>query len=152
MSYSIRALVNGECQVSGRYTYHQGNDEERYRFLLIVWLIEGPQGPILVDTGLTHVDEMNAGAAHVLAEPIVQMPAQDICTQLKTHGYSPEDIRCVFISHLHFDHVDQLDIYRNARIVVSKRGLDQALSQELSWAPQKTLDLLTKTAKERTGR
>lgn len=135
MSYTIHALINGECQVAGHHAYYQGNPDERYRFLLIVWLIEGPQGPMLVDTGLFHVDDMNQGAAHVLAEPIVQTPAQDIRAQLKRHGYAPEDIRCVFITHLHFDHVDQLDLYSNARYVVSQRGLQEALGTAKNAGP-----------------
>ena len=66
MTYTIRPLLNGTCQVAGHHAYYQGDPEARYTFLLLVWLIEGPEGPMLVDTGLTHVDDMNQGAAHVL--------------------------------------------------------------------------------------
>ena len=66
MTYTIRPLLNGTCQVAGHHAYYQGDPEARHTFLLLVWLIEGPQGPMLVDTGLTHVDEMNRGAAHLL--------------------------------------------------------------------------------------
>ena len=150
MTYTIRPLLNGTCQVAGHHAYYQGDPEARYTFLLLVWLIEGPEGPMLVDTGLTHVDDMNQGAAHVLAEPIVQTPEEDICAQLQRHGHTPADIRCVFITHLHFDHVDQLDLYENARLVVSKRGLAEALATDPSWAPAKTLALLDDSAKHRT--
>ena len=73
MTYTIRPLLNGTCQVAGHHAYYQGDPEARYTFLLLVWLIEGPEGPMLVDTGLTHVDDMNQGAAHVLAEPIFRV-------------------------------------------------------------------------------
>ena len=142
MSYTIRPLLNGICQVAGHHAYYKGDPDARYPFLLLVWLVEGPRGPMLVDTGLEHVAEMNEGAAHVLAEPIVQRPEEDI--------RAPEDIRCVFITHLHFDHIDQLDLYSNARYVVSKRGLEEALATDPSWAPAKTLELLSETAKHRT--
>jgi glyoxylase-like metal-dependent hydrolase (beta-lactamase superfamily II) len=45
-----------------------------------------------------------------LAEPIVQPPEQATITQLARHGYRPEDMEYVFITHLHFDHVDQLEL------------------------------------------
>ena len=150
MSYTVRAIYNGECQVAGHHTYYQGNPEERRPFPLLVWLIEGADGPLLIDTGLYNVDEMNQGAAHVLAEPITQQPEHEIRVQLEKYGYRPEDIHHVFITHLHFDHVDQLDLYTNARIVVSKRGLEEALASEQSWAPSKTLELLSQTARDRT--
>ena len=148
-TYTVQALRNGICTVAGHHAYFEGDPAARYPFLLLVWLIEGPGGPMLVDTGLAEVEEMNQGAAHVLAEPITQTPDEDIRAQLAARGYTPADITRVFITHLHFDHVDQLDLYANAEIVVSKRGLQAALAQTPTWAPNKTLELLTQTAKER---
>lgn len=152
MNYTIRALRNGECVIAGHRAFYRGNPEERYRFMLFVWLIEGGDRPILVDAGLSHVEEMNTGAAHVLVQPIVQPPEQATLAQLARHGYRPEDIGYVFITHLHFDHVDQLDLYTNAKIVVSARGLAAATANPGwagSWAPRKTLEGLTNTWKER---
>ncbi|MFC1713204.1 N-acyl homoserine lactonase family protein [Candidatus Poribacteria bacterium] len=152
MSYTIRPLRNGECVIAGHHAFYQGNPEERYPFGLFLWLIEGGEKPILVDAGLEDVEDMNRGAAHVLAKPIVQPPEEATLTQLARHGYQPEDIGYVFITHLHFDHVDQLDLYTNAKIVVSARGLAAATANQGwvgSWAPGKTLEGLTNLWKER---
>ena len=95
---------------------------------------------------------MNRGAAHVLATPIVQPREEATLTQLARHGYRPEDIEYVFITHLHFDHVDQLDLYTNAKIVISARGLAAATANpgwRGSWAPGKTLEGLTNLWKDR---
>lgn len=142
MPYSVKALCNGVCKVAGHHAFYGGEPSETYDFPLIVWLIEGGSGPMLVDTGLGDVAEMNRGAAHVLAEPIVQRPEEEIRSQLGRHGHTPEDIQYVFLTHLHFDHVDQLDLYSNAQVVVSGRGLAQAKSASPTWAPEKTLTLL----------
>jgi len=152
MRYTIRPLRNGECMIAGHHAFYEGNPDERYPFGLFVWLIEGGGKPILVDAGLSDVAEMNRGAAHVLAKPIIQPRQETTLEQLNRHGYRPEDIGYVFITHLHFDHVDQLDLYTNAEIVVSARGLAAATANPGwvgSWAPGKTLEGLTNTWKDR---
>ncbi|MBD3181092.1 MBL fold metallo-hydrolase [Candidatus Poribacteria bacterium] len=152
MKYNIRPLPNGRCVIAGNYAFYRGNPDERYTYMLFLWLIEGGERPMLVDAGLKNVDEMNSGAAHVLAEPITQTPEQTAVAQLDKYGYKPKDIGYVFITHLHFDHIDQLDIYKNAKIVVSKRGLEAATANPGwvgSWAPGKTLRGLTQNWKER---
>jgi N-acyl homoserine lactone hydrolase len=146
MTYRIRALRNGQCTVAGHHAFQGGDPDERYVFALYVWLIEGGEAPILVEAGLANVEEMNRGAAHVLAEPIVQPPEERTVAQLASCGVRPEDVGWVFITHLHFDHVDQLDLYRSARIVVSRRGLEAATAfdgWQGTWAPGKTLEGLT---------
>lgn len=126
--------------------FADGDPTERYDFALLVWLIEGPSGPCLVDCGTRHIDEMNEGAAHVLAEPITQRPEEDVLRQLARHGRSPEDIQAILVTHLHFDHVDNLDLFPCARIIVSARGFHEATKNPGwvgSWAPGKTLEGMT---------
>ena len=142
MGFTIRPLCNGTCKVTGYYTFYQGDRDTLHEFPLTVWLIEGGDGPILVDAGLGDVGRMNRDAGHVLAEPIVQTPDQEIRAQLKMCGYAPSDIGMMILTHLHFDHVDQLGLYENARIVVSKRGLELARSAAHCWAPPETMDIL----------
>ena len=61
MRYTIRPLSNGECVIAGHHAFYQGNPEERYPFMLFVWLIEGGDKPMLVDAGLYDVGEMSEG-------------------------------------------------------------------------------------------
>ena len=149
MQYTIRPLLNGECVIAGHHAFYQGDPSERYGFALFVWLIEGGDGPMLVEAGLHDVAEMNRTAAHVIAEPIVQTPEQSTLAQLARHGYEPEDVGYVFVTHMHFDHVDQLDLYTNAKIVVSGRGLTAATSKARTWVPRRILEGLTDTWKDR---
>lgn len=151
--YVIRPLPNGRCVIAGHHAFHGGDPRERCLYRLYFWLIEGGECPVLVDTGLDNVEEMNRGAAHVLAEPIVQPPDEDAHAQLASWGLCEDDVGVVILTHLHFDHVDRLDRFRNARIVVSGRGLAEAARDPQwrgSWAPWKTLELLTRTARDRT--
>ena len=154
MAYRIHALSNGRCKVAGNHAFHGGDPNEALPFQLFVWLIEGADKPILVDAGLSHVDEMNRDAAHVIAEPITQAPDETATAQLSKHGINPEDVGHVIVTHLHFDHVDDLANYTNATYVISGRGLEAALRARAEtppgWAPWKTLDLMEGPARERT--
>ena len=152
MTYKIYPLKNGACTIPGRYAFDGGDESEIFPYSLYVWLVIGGERPILVDAGLRDVAEMNRGAAHVMADPIVQKPEERVTEQLARRGVAPEDIGVVLITHLHFDHVDELDLFTNARIVVSERGLEAATAfpgWQGSWAPQATLEGLTQTWKER---
>ncbi|QKC94690.1 N-acyl homoserine lactonase family protein [Mesorhizobium sp. NZP2298] len=66
-----------------------------------VTLIHGGRGPILFDTG-GYISRLG------------------LLKKLRERGLEPSDIKTVFLSHLHFDHAHNIDLFRNARIVVSR--------------------------------
>ena len=70
-----------------------------------VTLIESAAGPILFDTG-----------GYVTRLTLVKA--------LKSLGLSPADIKVVFLSHLHFDHAHNIDLFPKAKILVSKADWD----------------------------
>jgi glyoxylase-like metal-dependent hydrolase (beta-lactamase superfamily II) len=45
---------------------------------------------------------------------------------LQTHGLVPEQIDTVFVSHLHWDHVENLDLFGHAEILVPRSEFDYA--------------------------
>lgn len=119
--YRIYPLPNGVCKIAGNHAFVGGNNADTYDYTLYVWLILGGDKPILVDAGLNNVAEMNRGAAHVLREPITQRPEESARAQLRKFGLRPEDIGYVLITHMHFDHVDGLDDFVNAKIYIGKK-------------------------------
>jgi glyoxylase-like metal-dependent hydrolase (beta-lactamase superfamily II) len=137
--YRIYALRNGLCKIAGPHAFHGGNSAETYDYALYLWLILGGDKPILVDAGLTRVEEMNRGAAHVLYEPIRQDPREHSLAQLRKFGLTPGDIGHVFITHLHFDHVDDLLQYTNARVYFGRKEWEKATSIANSWADGRTM-------------
>ncbi len=42
--------------------------------------------------------------------------------RLRERGLEPRDIGTVFLSHLHFDHAHNIDLFRHSRIVVSRKA------------------------------
>ncbi|MBB3458334.1 glyoxylase-like metal-dependent hydrolase (beta-lactamase superfamily II) [Rhizobium sp. BK313] len=70
-----------------------------------VTLIRGKSGPILFDTG-GYVSRLG------------------LIKALAARGLRPADIPVVFLSHLHFDHAHNVDLFSHARFIVSRREWD----------------------------
>jgi len=132
-TYRIYPLRNGVCKIAGNHAFYGGSSDETYEFALYIWLILGGDSPILVDAGLTDVAEMNRGAAHVLREPITQGKHESSRAQLRKFDLTPEDIGHVLITHLHFDHVDDLLLYTNAKVYIGKKEWEGATTSAPTW-------------------
>lgn len=78
-----------------------------YLALANVTLIFSADGPVLFDTG------------HYCNRP-------SLIAGLKAHGLEPGDVRAVFLSHLHFDHCNNIDLFPAARVYVSEREWEYA--------------------------
>ena len=72
-----------------------------------VTLIRGRNGPILFDTG-GYISRLG------------------LLKALAARGLKPTDIPTVFLSHLHFDHAHNVDLFAHARFIVSRREWDYA--------------------------
>lgn len=80
---------------------------EGFLGLANVTLIRTPEGPWLFDCG--HYSNRTT-----------------LLKALEREGLAPGDIRTLFLSHLHFDHANNIDLFPGARIVVSRRELAYA--------------------------
>lgn len=143
--YRIYPLQNGVCKIAGNHAYYKGDNAETYDFGLFIWLILGGDKPMLVDAGISNIEEMNRGAAHVLREPITQRKDETIWVQLGKFGLEPDDIGHIFITHLHFDHVDDLLEYKNAKVYIGRREWEGALKAAPNWAHGKILHEFSNT-------
>jgi len=142
--YRIYPLRNGRCEIAGNDAFEGGDPAQSYEYVLYVWLILGGDKPMLVDAGLSDVAEMNRGAAAVLKKPITQDPTETVAAQLARFGLKPAEIGHVFITHLHFDHVDGLDAFTNARIYIGKQEWQLATANDCkgSWGHGRIMFML----------
>jgi glyoxylase-like metal-dependent hydrolase (beta-lactamase superfamily II) len=79
---------------------------------IYVWVIEHPEGVIVVDTG-------ELASAHDLSFARFDIrPEDEIGPQLQRLGISPGDVRKVILTHLHGDHMDGMCHFPNSEILV----------------------------------
>ncbi|CCH53714.1 hypothetical protein BN8_02830 [Fibrisoma limi BUZ 3] len=98
-----------------------------------VWVIEHPEGVIVIDTGenqrVTNSGYFDCGGAdgwvtkHILRFRVQEQ--LEIGYQLKTLGIHPEAVRWVVLTHLHIDHTDGLKFFPKANILVSRKEYEQ---------------------------
>lgn len=101
----------------GYMTYLAGHGTE-LTLGVYIWLIEGVEKTILVDTGASGEFIRSTG-----------FPGKDVQTQesaLKKVGLTVEDIDYVVLTHLHGDHAADITKYPNATFVVQKDELEYA--------------------------
>lgn len=80
---------------------HNGSQPLDY----FVWAIVGARATVLVDTGFDAA--MAAKRKRVLLKPIAE--------GLKAIGVAPEAVETVIVSHLHYDHAGNYDLFPRAR-------------------------------------
>lgn len=72
-----------------------------------ITLVFSADGPLLFDTG------------HHGNRPA-------LLAGLARHGLGPADVKAVFLSHLHFDHCNNIDLFPRAKVMVGRREWDYA--------------------------
>jgi glyoxylase-like metal-dependent hydrolase (beta-lactamase superfamily II) len=98
---------------------------------ILAWLIEHPEGLIVVDTGETaRASEPGYFPAwHPYHRRCVRMsvqPDDEIGPQLRARGFDPRDVRWVVLTHLHTDHAGGLAHFPDSEIVVTQAEFEYA--------------------------
>jgi glyoxylase-like metal-dependent hydrolase (beta-lactamase superfamily II) len=93
------------------------------------YVIVHPQGNVIFDSGLdpelANDPRSHLGSWADILDLRIE-PGTDVVSQLSSIGLSPRDIDLVIVSHLHFDHVSALPLFRHATIMVQRPELSFA--------------------------
>jgi len=131
--HTIKPLVSVETDApKPAFTYLMGWGQ-RMTTKGYIWYIEGPKENIIVDTGCEIEKLNNAGfTSKQIATP------EEALSQV---GLKCEDIDIVIVTHLHFDHIELAHKYPNAKFIVQKAELDDALNPHdgYKWVYDKAL-------------
>jgi glyoxylase-like metal-dependent hydrolase (beta-lactamase superfamily II) len=120
------ATVTGPSTKTGM-TYRVG-DGQKVDTAQYIWYIEGPTKKIVVDTGDTAEELIARG---LTGKTNLQSPEEG----LGKFGLGPSDIDIVIVTHLHPDHIALAHKYTNAKFIVQRRELGEALYPHPVGAP-----------------
>lgn len=76
--------------------------------------------------GISSVVLIEAGARKILYDTGGYTTRQGLQDALKARGLTPKDIDLVFLSHLHFDHSQNINMFPDAKVMVSKTEWEYA--------------------------
>jgi glyoxylase-like metal-dependent hydrolase (beta-lactamase superfamily II) len=134
---NMYAIETGQVKITQSWQVGQGDgvqrlvntlfDREFTEWLPIyVWLIEHPEGLILIDTGIS--TKANDRIWFPPFMPLIQRAAkfsitaeQEVDRQLQKLGFSANDVRWVLLTHLHQDHDGGLHHFPQAQFLVSEQ-------------------------------
>jgi glyoxylase-like metal-dependent hydrolase (beta-lactamase superfamily II) len=139
-----------------RYGHHERRSGENFiggdphdipqPFDFFVWAIVGPQGAFVVDTGF---DE-------VMARKRQRRIVNPVGAGLKALGIVPDQVENVIISHLHYDHTGNYDLFPAARYHLQDDEMAYATGRHMCHAfariPFEVDDVLAMVRKVFAGR
>ena len=106
--------------------------KEMMSFPISAYLIDGPDGRILYDTGC-HPEAMEAGGRwsedFQANFPWSPGPDGDAChlpNRLEQLGLGPDDIKQVVLSHMHSDHAGCVEFFRKSQVIVHRAEFELA--------------------------
>lgn len=137
---NIKAISTGAVEIKTNHLKGHGHSRIARAFNLFgdpnwssalpihVWIIEHPEGIILVDTGDTAQTPVGwQHPFHTLATRKHIKPEEDVGSQLKELGIKPADVRWVVLTHLHIDHDGGIKSFPKAEFVVAEGEYRQAM-------------------------
>lgn len=115
--------------------------KHQLRIPITTYLIEHPQGKILIDTGFNKtvrtapVKELTW--LHNKVNKPIQAPGEAVDEVLASMGVKTSDLDYVVLSHLHTDHASGLKLVKDAKnILVSEEELAYASKEKIKYVPR----------------
>jgi N-acyl homoserine lactone hydrolase len=125
MNYEIVPLNVGNFEALWKdtclYRMYRG---ETYKAPCIMWYIKGSKNNIIVDLGPPEPEQALKNHGLVMS----RSEKQEIPNALKTIGLTPEDIKMIIITHLHYDHAWGFHVFKNAKFLLQKKEISYAIA------------------------
>lgn len=115
--YAVRYATIPAFQVSGLIA--GADSSRRLDIAMMVWLLKGSDGRnVLVDAGFHRDDFVQRWHPNPFVTP---------SEAVARAGVKPEDVSDIIISHIHWDHLDGIDLFPKARVWIQREEFDYYL-------------------------
>ncbi|MGM0368608.1 MAG: N-acyl homoserine lactonase family protein [Actinomycetota bacterium] len=124
MEYHISIFKNGTTTAPGPEMYYLSDWEKEYTLYTYFFLVRGNGHNILIDTGCGDIEAINKMLFEEFKGKVsFELPESETTENiLKRNNIEPKGIEYVFISHLHHDHSSNVDLFPNAKVILSRKG------------------------------
>lgn len=122
-TWTIQPVCLGEFPTLERSAFTYMRDfGTKFSAPSIGFVLKSDVGTVLVDTGPG--DQSGDRGLH---SPWTRTPEQEPATALRAVGVDPDELEWVVLSHLHYDHSSNLDLFPAAKFVVQVEELKAAV-------------------------
>ncbi|HEX2906284.1 MAG TPA: MBL fold metallo-hydrolase, partial [Phototrophicaceae bacterium] len=113
-----RAFIRGSVQAGGMLPFlgQLFTDSQTLDLPVYAWVIEHPEGVIVVDTGEIAATKIN----WITQSRFAIQPEEEIGPQLARLHITNRDIRQVVLTHWHGDHIGGREYFQAARVYLSE--------------------------------
>jgi glyoxylase-like metal-dependent hydrolase (beta-lactamase superfamily II) len=109
----VYALCIGEKTTTRSQFLYRDPSSEDCKIAFFFWVILSPEGPIVVDCGF--------GPEEAQRRTVLRY--RERRELLAACGVIPEDVKTVFVTHLHYDHWAGYDLFPNATYFIQEREI-----------------------------
>ena len=88
-----------------------------------MWVVQGPT-TVVIDTSVP----MHGRSNEFIGEDFSRSAAQEPANALRDAGVDPRDVEFVVLTHLHWDHAGNCDLFPDARVLVQQEELRYAVA------------------------
>ncbi len=126
----LYVLDCGHIDISDLSVFDRGGayDGRSDSFVDACFLIRHPSGDLLWDAGLP--DALNAAPDGVTSPPFTLKVPKTLTGQLERIGVPPDYVEYFSISHSHFDHVGNANLFKNSTFIVNEKERDHMFRAE----------------------
>lgn len=121
--WTIRAIDTGTSMLEKSMLTYTAGVGSIVRIPRIMWVLIGPT-TIVVDTSVP----MGCRASEFVGEAFERSEAQAPANALRNAGVDPRDVEFVLLTHLHWDHAGNCDLFPDATVLVQQEELRYAIS------------------------
>lgn len=119
--WTIQAVDTGTSTLDGSMLTYTANAGTIVRIPRVIWVVRGST-TVVVDTSVPP----GARASEFIGEELIRTRDQEPANALRLAGLDPKDVEYVVLTHLHWDHAGNCDLFPEADVLVQEAELAYA--------------------------